>query len=174
MDNRIAVGCTYAFGGSSMRVLCIRDNQVMLENWGSGKLLQYVVVVDPYLCGDTIGWHSSGAYFPCDDKTQFEAFQKAWRYFRGNIHVYVLLADTKHGPGVTLYKTRQLAMRALQRELDGNRDIQSLAEFHGIKHLTAEAYTQGALSDVPLPVDEYSIHTRVVNEEFSKDNKEGF
>lgn len=83
MDNRICVGHTYAFGGTTMRVLCIRENQVMLENWGSGRLLQYAVVTDPYLCGNTIGWHLSGSYFPCDVRTQFEAFEKAWKYMRG-------------------------------------------------------------------------------------------
>ena len=164
MDNRICVGHIYAFGGTTMRVLCIRENQVMLENWGSGRLLQYVVAIDPYLCGDTIGWHLSAAYFPCDDRTQFEAFQKSWKYMQGAAYVHALIADTKYGPSVTLYGNRQLAMQALQRELDNSDPIQSLAEFRGIKPLTAEAYMQGILADAPLPIDEYTIRTRAVNE----------
>lgn len=168
MYNVFQVGQEYPFQNSTVHVFCMKENQVMLEKKLDDEVICYIVATNPYICEEQIAW-GSGAYYPCKADsstydTPFEAFSKAWKYLNGQTYVHALIADTKYGPSVTLYGNRQLAMQALQRTLDEDTSIQSLAEIRGIKPLAARAYVQGALSDSPFPIDEYSIRTRVVNE----------
>lgn len=168
MEISLKVGEVYPFNQTTMRVLCVKGNQVILENWADDKIIKYTVATGPYLYEERLAW-LNGGHFPCKESmpmqdTPFEALQKAFRYMNGESLVHALIADTHYGPKVSLYSNRELAMKALQHALDHNASIQSLAENRGIKPLTAEAYLQGVLSDVTYPIDEYIIRTRVVNE----------
>ena len=167
MEKIIQTGQVYPFGRYTMRVLCANGNQVILEKSLEETIVGYVVATDAHMYSGKLVW-LNGAHFSCmgsnpRDGTPFEAFQKSWKNFCGSQTVYALVEDTQYGADATVYSTMELAKQALQAELDGNTGIQSIAENMGIQRLTVEAYLDGALSDTPFPVDEYSIVVRVID-----------
>ena len=61
--------------------------------------------------------------------------------------VYIVISDTEYGTWSSAYSTYDKAVNFLQGLLDEDDDIQCAAESAGIKHLTAQAYLDCAITD---------------------------
>ena len=162
------VGSEYAQGKSTLRILTIQDDTVLLEQWVGKGLNQYIVTRSLFLHNGELHWHGSGAYFPCGHPahacdTPLAALSKALDYLRGPQEVFVLISDTDEGSWVDLYSTMDKAKAALQKALDRNVDVQASAEHIGIEGLTADAYLDDEIRMALGIQDEYRIVVEVVN-----------
>ena len=90
MDVNVEVGNLYAYSDHDLRVVFVKDNQVMLERWIERELRGYVVVTGPYMDGEKLAW-LHGEHFYCRkhyplNATPTEAFEKAMKYMRSTTH----------------------------------------------------------------------------------------
>lgn len=64
-DINLTVGVSYPQDGAMLRVIAVKDNTVLLEQWRNDELIQYIVTSGLFLHEGELHWWRSGEYFSC-------------------------------------------------------------------------------------------------------------
>lgn len=172
------IGKTYPQRGNQLHIIAMRDGIALIENQCDGKVTQYIVTDGLYIETDgDLHWRGNGKYFMTDNadgKDMCDTLNAAWQCFYGKEHVHILLADTDQGSWSCVYKTRELALAALQIELDNNSVIQHIAEGLGLSPLKADVYLRMQNGIDELSDDYYTItETRIIDEVKAQSSSRG-
>lgn len=163
-ENTIRIGKTFRQDKAFLHVLALKDSVALLESQFGGKVTRYIVASSVYIEKDgELHWNGGGRYFLCGDDAA-DALRRASICFSGGNYVYVLTMDTEEQDRPSVYRTYDLALAALQRELDKNQSMQEVAAEILAIPLTAEFYIDHAAYFNERMMDVYTIDEMIVVE----------
>ena len=145
-DFQVRIGSQYPKDDTTLRIIATHGDDVLIEQWYNGVVMQYIVASQLYPRDGELHWKGSGKYFTCYFEppmcdTPFDALGKALEYMRGPKTAYVLMTYDAYGTRTTsMHSTREEAEDRMQSFLDADEDLQRIASEHGTGALTVKSY----------------------------------